>query len=75
MRIFCNNATIQCTTWSKTEGTTAVQGIIGGSYFLDDFTWFGLDYRYMVTQKVDRLNSSLQMHTLNFSFTGMFYCA
>src|SRR3990167_2613616 len=27
----------------------AVQGLIGVSYFLDDFTWFGLDLRYFTT--------------------------
>lgn len=73
-RFYCNNQTIQCTVFSTSTRSAAVQGIIGAAYFMDDFTWFGLDYRYITTRKIDLLNTRIQLHTINLSFTGMFYC-
>jgi opacity protein-like surface antigen len=74
LRFYCNNQTIACTKYSKSQSSAAVQGILGAAYFMDDFTWFGLDYRYITTQKINVLDSRLQIHTINLSFSGMFYC-
>lgn len=59
----------------------AAQGIIGLNFFLDDFTWIGMDYRYLTTGNVRTRPSSIVtnpnsflilnsprygLHTLNF---------
>ncbi len=65
-----------------------LQGIIGLSYFLDDFTSFGLDFRYLTNTNVmlnyDTTNRSgnnypvfstnyrPQLYTVNLSFNGAF---
>lgn len=84
MRFYCNNTTIECTKLSKSNSSVAVQGAAGFAYFLDDFTWFGLDYRYITAPKVDALlsqasarpvvESKVQVHTINLSLNGMFNC-
>ncbi|WP_165475038.1 outer membrane protein [Legionella yabuuchiae] len=75
MRFYCNNVTIPCTKISESTHSAVVQGIVGAAYFMDDFTWFGLDYRYITTQKVNVMTSRVEVHTINLSFNGMFYCA
>jgi hypothetical protein len=51
----------------------AGQGILGLTYFLDDFSSFGLDFRYLTTSgKSDLLQSRVQVYTLNFLFNGAF---
>ena len=42
---------------SSTANAPAVQGIIGLSYFLDDFASFGLDFRYLTTKSFDQFHS------------------
>ncbi|MBA2648770.1 MAG: outer membrane beta-barrel protein [Legionella sp.] len=53
--------------------TSAAQGILGVSTFLDDFTWIGMDYRYLTTGALKAQNnfmlennSRYALHTLNF---------
>ncbi|GGI80870.1 outer membrane protein [Legionella impletisoli] len=75
IQFYCNNVTIPCTQLSESTHSAAVQGIVGAAYFMDDFTWFGLDYRYITTQKVNIMTSRVEVHTINLSFNGMFYCA
>lgn len=49
------------------QSVAAGQGIIGAGYYMDDFTTFGLDYRYMATGKLNILNDrKLNIHTVNF---------
>ena len=36
----------------QTSSTPAAQGVIGLSYFADEFAWFGIDFRYLTTQKI-----------------------
>ncbi|WP_367607320.1 outer membrane protein [Legionella sp. W05-934-2] len=57
---------------SSSEG--AVQLIIGGQYFADDFTSVGLDYRYFSTLgKVgNRSNDRLAVHTANLTLNFAF---
>ena len=54
----------------------AGQIILGGSYFLDDFTFFGMDIRYLTTTtKSDALDSRVQVYSFNLSFNGAFNIA
>ncbi len=49
------------------------QGIIGLSYFLDDFTFFGLDFRYITSSKIlPRTNQRFQLYTANITANGAF---
>ncbi|KTD20740.1 outer membrane protein [Legionella londiniensis] len=70
IEFYCNNKSIPCTNISDSTSTTALQGILGLGYHLDDFTWFGLDYRYIATGHSDMLDSNVQVHTINLSFNG-----
>ena len=56
-------------TASETSSAAIGQAIAGLSYFFDDFTSLGLDYRYLVTTKSGTFNTSFQAQTLNLSFT------
>lgn len=74
-----------------TNSSIAAQLILGAGYFLDDFTWFGLDLRYLTTKKVDSVrpttsntaiilppvtvNARQQFASINLLFNGMFNCA
>ena len=42
---------------SSVANAPALQGIIGLSYFLDDFAAFGLDFRYLTTKSVSQFNA------------------
>ena len=58
---------------TETTYSMAGQAIIGASYFLDDFTAFGLDLRYLTTSaKSNILDARLQVLTLNVTFNGAF---
>ncbi|MCP0913606.1 MULTISPECIES: outer membrane protein [Legionella] len=70
MRFYYNNETLQYTKIVENNSSPAAQGIIGAAYFLDDYTWFGLDYRYLTTKTIDILNSRVQIHSINLSFNG-----
>ena len=73
IKFYCNNQSIACTNISETTSTSALQGILGLAYYMDDYTWFGLDYRYIATGSSEMLNSSnVQVHTINLSFSGSF---
>lgn len=57
----------------KNIWSVAGQGIAGVSYFLDDFTTFGLDFRYFSTvSEVPLFNTRNQFISLNFLFNGTF---
>lgn len=72
LQFYCNNEAIACTRLSEKDSTTAAQGIVGLSYFLDEFAWFGLDYRYLTTNKIDLFDARQQIHTINLSISGIF---
>lgn len=60
-------------TLSRNTSSIAGQAIIGASYFIDDFTNFGLDLRYFTTTaKSQILDSRVQYLTVNLSFNGAF---
>ena len=56
--------------YTANTSTPAAQGIIGMSYFVDDYTSFSLDYRYFTTKSVQPFNSRIQLNIINFGFTG-----
>ncbi|AHE67483.1 outer membrane protein [Legionella oakridgensis] len=75
IKFYCNNQPITCTSLSESTSSPIGQGIIGAAYYLDDFTSFGLDYRYITTGKINSIiDSRVQVHTINFSFNGIFNC-
>jgi outer membrane protein W len=59
----------------NTVSTPATQGIIGVSYFLDDYTAFSLDYRYMTTAPISLFNDQrFVINAINIGFNGSFNC-
>ncbi|MCC5015597.1 outer membrane protein [Legionella sp. 31fI33] len=60
-------------TGGKTSSNTPVgQIILGLSYFYNDETSFGLDYRYMTTRTISAFDTRFQVHTLNLFFNYTF---
>lgn len=65
---------------SQTQTGFAGQGIIGLSYFMDDFTTFALDFRYFsnassqssVTIGANTFNPHTQIYSINLLFNGAF---
>ena len=75
LKFYNNNIEISGTHVHGTSSLPAAQGILGVSYFLDDYTAFGLDYRYYSTGKMGVYgDNKFQVSTINLSFTGSF-CA
>lgn len=50
----------------------AAQAILGLSYYMDDYVWFGLDVRQFTTRNIKEFNHKVQFTTLNLSFNGAF---
>ncbi len=66
-REFVNILTTVSRSHSDSSSSAAAQGILGISYYLDDFTWMGMDYRYLSTNSLDDFNQSrYALNTLNF---------
>lgn len=52
---------------NKTNSSAAYQGIVGLSYYMDDFAWIGMDYRYLSTKNLPIFeNKKYALNTLNF---------
>jgi opacity protein-like surface antigen len=73
---FCDDASRRFT-----DNRVAVQGILGLSYYVDDYWAIGLDYRYIGIGNVSRNsnnttdnNSRLHLNTLNLNFNYFFGC-
>lgn len=71
---------------SRSKSGLAGQAIAGISYYLDDFSYFALDGRYLVSQKQTLVNQQVrrtsnvidaqyQLWSLNIVFNGAFDCA
>lgn len=56
----------------KTASAGAGQAILGVSYFMDDFTLFGLDVRQLTTRTIKEFDHKVQFTSLNLSFNGAF---
>ncbi|QRN03351.1 outer membrane beta-barrel protein [Legionella sp. MW5194] len=63
-----NNSQVPIFESKESSSAAMAQGILGISYFLDDFAAFGLDFRYLATSRVDSLDASLRIPTVNVSF-------
>lgn len=63
---------VQRLTVKDSTSTPIAQAIIGISYFYNDDTSFGMDYRYLTTRTIDSLDARLKVHTLNFNFNYSF---
>lgn len=74
IKFYANNVPIAGTISEGTNTTPAAQAIAGVSYFLDDFTWFGLDYRYFTTRNLDFFDARFQLNSINVTFNGSFNC-
>ena len=74
IKFYYNNVLIPGTNVSKSKGTPAGQLIIGLGYFLDDFTEFSLDYRFLTTKKIAPFESRQQISSINLAFNGAFDC-
>ncbi|TAL60787.1 MAG: P44/Msp2 family outer membrane protein [Legionella sp.] len=62
------NVTVENT---RTSSASAAQVIVGLSYYMDDYTWAGLDYRYITTKNISDFNNSrygLNTVTLSVNF-------
>ena len=75
VRLYENNIAIAgFSNLSQTTTAPAAQLIIGGSYFTDDFTSVGIDFRYLTTQTVSPFESRFQIASINLSVNGAFDC-
>lgn len=64
---FVNTRTTYSHGHSNTYSSAAYQGIVGLSYYLDDFAWIGMDYRYLSTKNLpDFEDRKYVLNTLNF---------
>lgn len=58
---------------NNSESGYALQLIVGVSYFIDDFTAFGMDYRYISTNAISAFNDQrYNINTLNFNINFAF---
>jgi len=72
-RNFVNTNTLASRGNSNTSTSAAVQGILGISFYLDDFTWAGMDYRYLTTNSLEDFgNKRYAVNTLNFNLNFSF---
>jgi hypothetical protein len=70
-----NNTEFFSANIEQTQSVPVAQGIVGAAYFIDDYTSFALDYRYVTTGPVNLFNNEqFVAHTLNFTFNGSFNC-
>jgi len=53
--------------------TSAAQGVVGLSYYMDDFTWLGMDYRLATTKSLTQIQDSrYTLNALNFNINFAF---
>ncbi len=72
IRLYQNNSYVAGTRLKYSTNQPVAQAIIGANYFLDDFTWVGIDYRYLATKAIPYLSSRLQANSVNLSISGSF---
>lgn len=80
IQFYYSNTPITGADFSERRNAFAGQAIIGTNYFMDDFTSFGLDFRYLSTAGIASSNSSLvsannvryQYMAVNLTFNGSF---
>lgn len=60
-----NGDTFVATLQKIKKSTSITQAIFGISYFLDDYTWMGVDYRVQRYGKIEELGDSFMQHNIN----------
>lgn len=76
LKIYNKEVVVTAGRIKETNTSPAGQIILGSSYFLDDFTFFGMDVRYFTTSsKSNALDSRVQVYSFNLSFNGAFNIA
>ncbi len=58
--------------YSKTASAVMGQGIVGLGYYMDDYCFVGVDYRYIGSGKIGTFGVQMKDQTLNFGFTYAF---
>lgn len=71
MQLFYNNNPITNSHYTDSQNLLAAQGIIGLNYFLDDFTFVGLDFRYLGTQSASIVTSNVQLSSFRYQFESI----
>ncbi|BCA94867.1 hypothetical protein TUM19329_12280 [Legionella antarctica] len=70
---FVNTNTSFSHGFNDTFTTQVAQGILGLSYFMDDFTWAGMDLRYITTKSLPEMdNQRYGLISLNFTINFAF---
>lgn len=73
---FVNTTTLenrQSIGYSVLSRSSAAQVILGLSFFLDDYAWAGMDYRYVTTNTLENNNNArYALNTLNFNINFSF---
>lgn len=67
IRIYNNNVLLDSPINGK-QSVSVVQGIFGASYFLDDYTSLGLDYRIQRYSQLTALGQSYYRNNINMTF-------
>jgi len=58
---------------TRTRNASAAQVILGASYYMDDYTWASIDYRYLSTNTINDFNNKRYgLNTLNFGVNFAF---
>lgn len=70
---FVNTSNLNSRGYSETFNSPAAQVILGVSFYMDDYTWAGMDYRYLTTNTIKNFaNTRYGISTLNFNVNFAF---
>ncbi|HRD71096.1 MAG TPA: outer membrane beta-barrel protein [Legionella sp.] len=70
---FTNTYTFNSKEYTESNTSGAYQGIVGLSYYMDDYAWIGMDYRYLSTKALPEFQDRrYALHTLNFNVNFAF---
>jgi opacity protein-like surface antigen len=56
----------------ESVNSTAIQGILGLSYYMDDFTWAGMDLRYTTTKSLPQIQDSVVLNK-SYALTALMF--
>ena len=70
--LYFNSVEVPYSTFSESANAPAAQGVVGASYYLDDFFAISLDYRYFTTKKMITFNKKTEVNFVNITFSGSF---
>lgn len=72
VKVYNNTTLLSGNLGERNNSTGVAQGIIGASYFVDDFTTLGMDVRYLAGNNIKALDSRYQVVSLNFVINAGF---